>query len=101
MPHFVYIIYSPGYERFYIGETRNLDNRLKAHNNGTYHGSSTAFTSDWEIYLILECDDIRHARAVEFHIKKMKSRQYKFNLKAYPEMRRILIEKYKQRSAPR
>ena len=31
---YVYIIYSPGFHRFYIGQTSNLTNRIKRHNDG-------------------------------------------------------------------
>jgi putative endonuclease len=32
--HFVYILYSPSKNKFYVGETSNLEERLNQHHNG-------------------------------------------------------------------
>jgi len=39
MPHYVYIIYSPSRDWFYIGETCNVQQRLEQHNSGFYSGA--------------------------------------------------------------
>jgi len=33
MEHFVYVLYSPGYDKIYVGETSNLIERFKSHNS--------------------------------------------------------------------
>ena len=35
MKYFVYILYSEGFDRFYKGQTQNIDTRLARHNSGT------------------------------------------------------------------
>ncbi|MER3497659.1 MAG: excinuclease ABC subunit C [Chitinophagaceae bacterium] len=34
MPFFVYVLFSETAGKFYIGQTQDIDNRLKRHNNG-------------------------------------------------------------------
>ncbi|MFN3941656.1 MAG: GIY-YIG nuclease family protein [Flavobacterium sp.] len=34
MTYFVYILHSPNYDKYYIGQTNNLEDRLKRHNEG-------------------------------------------------------------------
>ncbi|ANH84127.1 hypothetical protein A8C56_21495 [Niabella ginsenosidivorans] len=72
--HFVYIIYSTAYDKFYIGETLCPEQRLIQHNTGFYAAASTAFTSDWSIELILELNNRIEAIKVEQFIKSMKSK---------------------------
>jgi len=49
----------------------------------------TAKADDWNLFFSLECRDISHAKQIEKHIKKMKSRKYIENLKSYPEWHRV------------
>ena|SRR6476620_424019 len=39
MPFFVYIIYSPGLQRFYTGTTDDVTKRIEEHNSDKYRGS--------------------------------------------------------------
>jgi putative endonuclease len=91
-----YILYSNSTDKFYIGATHtSAEDRLKKHNEahyGTQH--YTANTNDWVIFLIINNSSYEQALKVEKHIKKMKSRQYIKNLKAYPEMVQRLVNKY-------
>jgi putative endonuclease len=64
---------------------------LDKHNTAFYKNTYTSFTSDWELFLLIECNSTKQALAIEKHIKKMKSTVYINNLKLYPEM----IEKLK------
>ena len=93
---FVYIIYSQQADRFYIGFTTILfEQRLANHNVKYYENKFTAFTNDWEEFLIIQCDSNKQARLIESHIKRMKSKSYIMNLKKYPEMITKLKDKYK------
>ncbi len=49
--HCVYILYSPLNNKFYIGETSNIEERLKQHNRGL--NPSTAPFAPWEIRKLL------------------------------------------------
>jgi putative endonuclease len=54
----------------------------------------TALAKDWQIFLSIECSTEQMARAIEDHIKKMKSKKYVRDLKQYPEMVLRLLSKY-------
>ncbi|MBO7143723.1 MAG: GIY-YIG nuclease family protein [Salinivirgaceae bacterium] len=92
--YFVYIIYSQTIDKYYIGETVDLDNRFEEHISHKFSGSFTTRSVDWEIFLVLECQSRTQARLVESHIKKMKSKTYIQNLKKYPELQEKLLSRY-------
>ena len=74
MKFYVYIIYSPSKDRYYIGQTDNLNRRLEDHRN-----SRSGFTKgikDWELKWSYELSDRSEAVALESKIKKKKSRRY-------------------------
>jgi putative endonuclease len=88
-----YIIYSKFINRYYVGYTSDLEERLRLHNTGHFGGRSfTRKTSDWELFLIIPCETIMVAKFVESSIKKMKSRKYIENLKKYPELKEKLLK---------
>jgi putative endonuclease len=88
----VYILYSATEDIFYVGSTeKTISQRLTEHLEHIFPGSFTMRADDWEIYLKISCESIVQARAIELHIKRMKSRKYIQNLLLYPE----LIEKLK------
>ena len=76
-----YIIYSAKKDKYYIGETRNLSERLILHNTGGLGPSFTSQSQDWILYLQIECETRQMSRQIERHIKRMKSRRYIENLK--------------------
>ncbi|MBP7808105.1 MAG: GIY-YIG nuclease family protein [Bacteroidia bacterium] len=92
--YFVYIIKSESIDKFYVGETNDLEIRLKQHNNGEFDFSFTKQANDWMIYFKMECPDRSIARKIELHIKNMKSRKYFESLSKYPEMTQKLLDKY-------
>lgn len=92
--HYVYIIHSAKLNRFYVGETADLDRRIAWHNNGEFKDSSTALAKDWALFWQLECASIEVARKIELHIKRMKSRTYYHNLVRYQDITARLIELY-------
>ncbi|MGG7035029.1 MAG: GIY-YIG nuclease family protein [Flavobacterium sp.] len=49
--HYLYIIYSKTADKFYIGETQNLEERLQKHNEHLYNNSFTKIASDWKLVL--------------------------------------------------
>ncbi|WP_088124814.1 GIY-YIG nuclease family protein [Roseivirga misakiensis] len=92
--HFVYILYSSSIDRFYIGETEDLEVRLSQHNNGFFKGAFTSQVSDWSFYLTLQCRDRSHARGVEAFIKKQKSAAFIKRLKSNEKIQKDIIEKH-------
>ncbi|MCC1485227.1 GIY-YIG nuclease family protein [Winogradskyella immobilis] len=90
----VYIIYSKTIDSFYIGETIDIESRIKQHNESFYETGYTKQTKDWILYYKIECNSRTQARKIETHIKKMKSKRYIQNLKKYPEIIEKLKNKY-------
>ena len=91
---YVYILFSEKIDRFYIGYTSNLDERLQFHkdpdpNKYTYNAD------DWVLFYKISCVSKQQALVIEKHIKRMKSTTYIRNLVKYPEMAIKLLEKYK------
>ncbi len=82
----VYVLYSKRLQKYYVGETEDLIQRIHEHNMGKYHGAFTSQTNDWQLYLGIDVETRLKARRIEAHIKKMKSKEYIENLKRYPEM---------------
>ena len=91
---FVYILYSEKVDKFYIGESHDVDVRLDRHNTGYYSNKWAAKGKPWVLYLSLSCVNRSHALKVEKHIKSMKSKIYIQNLKKYDEMRTKLINRF-------
>jgi putative endonuclease len=82
----VYIIYSQKLDRFYVGTTDVVSERLTQHNQGKYAGSFTSKGIPWELFLVIDQLESAQAYKIEKHIKAMKSKKYTLNLKSYPEM---------------
>ena len=90
----VYILYSQKIDRFYIGSCLNFEERLNEHNQGKYNKSYTAKTDEWILFYRLDELNADTARKIEQHVKRMKSKNYIFNFKKYPEISEKLIERY-------
>jgi len=74
MPFYVYILYSLRSDRYYVGETQDVNARLDSHVRGISRYTSIA--SDWRV-VYTECFKFR-AEAIkrEKEIKRKKSRNY-------------------------
>ena len=70
--YFVYILFSPSKDRFYIGSSSDLTDRLKKHN--TNHKGFTGGTADWHIVYSERYPNKPEAIQREREIKKWKSR---------------------------
>ena len=71
---FVYIIYSASADRYYIGQTDNLADRLRHHLEGISPYTSTA--KDWVLVYKEEFPSRTDAIKRENEIKRKKSRKY-------------------------
>jgi putative endonuclease len=74
--HYIYIIHSPKFDKYYVGETVNVTERITQHNTGNYKGASTHFTDDWQLRLCFTVEDRICALKVERYIKTMKSKKF-------------------------
>ena len=72
--HYVYIIYSKTLNRFYVGETTNIEDRLKGHvsNKNKYTGKA----KDWILVWNTELPDRKSALALEKKIKHRGIKRY-------------------------
>jgi len=70
--YYFYIIYSQQLDKYYIGHTSNLDERLKKHN--TNHKGFTGKANDWAVVYteIHPTKELAYAR--EREVKKWKSK---------------------------
>ncbi|WP_317898971.1 GIY-YIG nuclease family protein [Aurantibacillus circumpalustris] len=71
---FVYILYSKVKDKYYVGQTDNLETRLVSHNSGT--SPYTSIASDWEIVYFEQYATRTETRKRENAIKRKKSRKY-------------------------
>ena len=74
--HFIYIIYTAKFDKYYIGETVNISDRIEEHKTGYFKDSSTKYTDDWVLVLSLQTDSRTSAREIERYIKSMKSKKF-------------------------
>ena len=95
MEYFVYILYSKKLNRYYIGQTVDIETRLTQHNTGFYENSSTKISDDWQLFWMLKCNSKKQAIQIESHIKRMRNQVYYHNLVTYPEISEKLLLKYK------
>ncbi len=70
----VYIIFSAFLDRYYVGSTANIEDRLVRHKNSG--SKSTKSASDWELVYSEEFDTRSEAVMREREIKGKKSRKY-------------------------
>ncbi len=74
MAYAVYIIYSQSIDKYYVGYSENVDERLKQHNSGISDYSSAAV--DWELKYTEYFTTRKEAIGREKEIKRKKSRKY-------------------------
>ncbi|MBA3900956.1 MAG: GIY-YIG nuclease family protein [Bacteroidetes bacterium] len=91
---YCYILFSEKLNRFYTGACQtDINERIQKHNDHSYGNHRyTAKASDWDLFLLIDCQSYPQAINIERHIKKMKSSAYIKNLKTFPD----IIEKLKK-----
>ncbi len=72
MKHFVYILYSKSRDRFYIGSSADIEQRLLRHNAGAT--PSTKSGRPWRIVYTKEFGSKTEALEYEIFLKRMKSK---------------------------
>jgi Predicted endonuclease containing a URI domain len=72
---YIYILYSPRSDRYYIGLTTDVNRRLEEHNHPPINKKYTAKHLPWELKLFFECSESRgEVLLIERFIKNQKSR---------------------------
>jgi putative endonuclease len=75
MPFYTYILYSKKIDRYYIGSSANLQDRIKRHNQGRSKATKPG-ASDWTLVFSEEYPSRQEAVARELFIKRQKSRVF-------------------------
>jgi putative endonuclease len=71
---YIYIIYSKTADKYYVGQTENIEQRLISHSSGI--SKYTSISTDW-ILVYSESFETRSQAVIrENEIKKKKSRKY-------------------------
>ena len=73
----VYILFSKRRSRYYVGQTTDIEKRLKRHNQGGV--PSTKMGTPWELVLQIEVEDRTEAILLEKKIKKRGAKRFKDN----------------------
>ncbi len=80
MAFYIYILYSPVANKYYIGFSENPEKRLLEHNN-PIHSKFTSKYIPWELKtFFLASNNKGDVMKIERYIKNMKSRKYTENL---------------------
>ena len=74
MPYFVYILESEKDGSYYVGQSSNLEERLRRHNEG--RSQYTRAKSPWRLIYHEACGSKSEATRRESEIKKKKTRAY-------------------------
>ena len=90
----VYVLYSQSIDGYYVGSCLDFPDRFQQHLDKKHGNAHTIRASDWKLFFLIENLEYAQARKIEKHIKLMKSRKYIVDLKKYPVMVTLLIEKY-------
>jgi len=91
--HYLYILYSDSTQKFYIGETNNLENRILKHQDHFYSNSFTKIANDWKIVFTLDCFDREEALYLEKFIKRMKSKTFNNKVIKDPSILKDILAK--------
>ena len=92
--HYIYVAYSVTIDRYYVGETDNIERRLTEHNTHISKGAFTTRASDWKILIYELVPNRVHARKIELFIKKQKSRRFIQSFIDSAEIRKSIISKF-------
>ena len=73
---YIYILHSETYDRYYVGQTNNIERRLEEHNTQEKNSYTSKFRP-WAFCKSFEVgESLGIARKIENYIKRQKSRVY-------------------------
>ncbi|APG61050.1 GIY-YIG nuclease family protein [Christiangramia salexigens] len=92
--HYLYIIYSKSLNKYYTGESPDVEHRLQQHNSHYFKNNFSKGANDWVIKLKFEINSKDDAIFLEGFIKRMKSRKFIEKILHDPAiLKQILSEK--------
>jgi putative endonuclease len=92
---YLYILYSPKFNRYYKGTSDDPKNRLIQHNTAIKPSAYTAMTNDWELVFELKCDSKAQALKIERYLKKSANVSYLKRFMTEPELQAQILERFK------
>jgi len=75
MEYFVYILYSNNFNKYYIGQTNNLEKRIKQHNENEEFNSFTKKYRPWILIYKESCESKSNALKLEKYLKSLKNKE--------------------------
>lgn len=76
MSFFVYSIYNKNCNKFYIGQTKDLDKRIFLHNNKVFKGYTSKFEGSWKVIYKEIFDNRGDALKREKQLKSFQGRKF-------------------------
>ncbi|MBI3955823.1 GIY-YIG nuclease family protein [Candidatus Gottesmanbacteria bacterium] len=74
--YYVYAVYNQENNKIYVGQTENIDERLKLHNSKEFKGSYTSrFSGNWKLVYKEEVKTRKEALVREKQLKSYQGRQ--------------------------
>ena len=72
----IYAIYNSNSDKFYIGQTENLEYRLKLHNEHAFKGYTSRFPGQWELIYKESVATRQEALMREKQLKSARGREF-------------------------
>jgi putative endonuclease len=77
MNYYVYAIYNQSHKKIYIGQTINLEERLRLHNNGNFKNCYTSrFNGEWVLIFSEMVENRQQALKREKQLKSYRGREF-------------------------
>ena len=75
--YYVYALFNNAHNKIYIGQTKNLEERLNLHKNKIFQNGYTArFNGDWDLIYKEKTSDRKEALKREKQLKSYRGRQF-------------------------
>lgn len=76
MVYFVYAIYNRKHNKFYIGQTFDVNKRVQEHNDKVLKGYTSRFDGEWELIYKEELPSRQEAIKRERQLKSFRGREF-------------------------
>ena len=81
MPYYVYILYSEKFDKFYIGQTNDISDRINRHNSG--NEKATKPFIPWEMIWVVSKETRSEAMILEKKLKNLSKARIKTFIEKY------------------
>lgn len=81
MLFYVYILYAEKFDKFYVGQTNNISDRLKRHNSGTEKATKPFIP--WKIFWVTSKETRSDAMNLEKKLKNLSKERIKSFVEKY------------------